>query len=72
MAFGVNGLSESGDDYRILGETADGALKEYSSGWSLTREDGTEIGADAKLSPEQIYEIRITVTRRLGMRPEQR
>lgn len=62
FAFKVNGLDKAVSDYKLLsGENAD-ELSEFGGEWGIYRTDGTLVDENTVLIPENIYEIRISVS----------
>ncbi|WP_297210068.1 hypothetical protein [uncultured Flavonifractor sp.] len=62
LALRVNGLEGSPARYTLFFQDAAGALREMSEPWSLCADGGQVLEAGARLAPEQIYEIRFSIS----------
>ena len=60
IAFKVNGLEGSADDYQLYVENDDGSLRPYDGEWQLCDENGEAV--TGSLSADHLYEIRFQVS----------
>lgn len=60
IAFKVNGLEGSADDYQLYIENDDGSLSPYDGEWQLCDENGEAV--EGSLNADSLYEIRYLVS----------
>lgn len=60
IAFKVNGLEGSADDYQLYVENDDGSLSPYDGEWQLCDENGEAV--EGSLNADSLYEIRYLVS----------